>query len=80
MKKLWATTVPGRDPNADYIFHFYQEKPKYLRGYHKCSREEAFQLAALIYRSVLTGESYVLGGWKHSIFLIIIDGMVITFL
>lgn len=24
--------------------------PKYLRGYHKCSREEVFQLAALIYR------------------------------
>lgn len=27
-----------------------QELPKYLRGYHKCPREEVHQLAALIYR------------------------------
>ncbi len=27
-----------------------KELPKYLRGYHKCSREELFQLGALIYR------------------------------
>lgn len=33
------------------MFHmFVQELPKYLRGYHKCSREEVHQLAALIYR------------------------------
>ncbi|XP_016887435.1 myosin VIIAa isoform X2 [Cynoglossus semilaevis] len=50
MKKLWTTTVPGKDTFADSIFHYYQELPKYLRGYHKCSREEVFQLAALIYR------------------------------
>ncbi|TNN01493.1 hypothetical protein fugu_010875 [Takifugu bimaculatus] len=50
MKKLWTSTVPGKDSFADSIFHFYQELPKYLRGYHKCSREEVFQLAALIYR------------------------------
>lgn len=33
------------------VSSFYlQELPKYLRGYHKCSREEVFQLGALIYR------------------------------
>ncbi|KAK5611898.1 Unconventional myosin-VIIa [Crenichthys baileyi] len=50
MKKLWTSTVPGKDSFADSIFHYYQELPKYLRGYHKCSREEVFHLAALIYR------------------------------
>ncbi|XP_061733637.1 unconventional myosin-VIIa-like isoform X3 [Nerophis ophidion] len=50
MKKLWTSTVPGKDSFADSIFHYYQELPKYLRGYHKCSRDEVFQLAALIYR------------------------------
>ncbi|XP_056909520.1 unconventional myosin-VIIa isoform X1 [Takifugu flavidus] len=50
MKKLWTNTVPGKDSMADSIFHYYQELPKYLRGYHKCPREEVNQLAALIYR------------------------------
>ncbi|KAE8627891.1 hypothetical protein XENTR_v10007205 [Xenopus tropicalis] len=50
MKKLWTTTVPGKDSMADSIFHYYQELPKYLRGYHKCTREDVLQLAALIYR------------------------------
>ncbi|KAI1242110.1 Unconventional myosin-VIIa [Lamprotornis superbus] len=65
MKKLWTNTMPGKDSMADSIFHYYQVRqdsaiavetweglglPKYLRGYHKCSREEVLQLAALIYR------------------------------
>ncbi|NXG10196.1 MYO7A protein, partial [Sakesphorus luctuosus] len=50
MKKLWTNTSPGKDSMADSIFHYYQELPKYLRGYHKCTREEVLQLAALIYR------------------------------
>ncbi|CAB4059165.1 MYO7A [Lepeophtheirus salmonis] len=56
MKKLWTNTVPGKDRNADIIFHFHQELPKLLRGYHRCTREEAAILAALIYR-VKYGES-----------------------
>ncbi|XP_061103707.1 unconventional myosin-VIIa-like isoform X1 [Conger conger] len=50
MKKLWTNTVPGKDSMADCTFHYFQELPKYLRGYHKCSREEVAQLGALIYR------------------------------
>ncbi|KAM4796151.1 LOW QUALITY PROTEIN: unconventional myosin-VIIa [Rhinophrynus dorsalis] len=50
MKKLWTNTVPGKDSMADSIFHYYQELPKYLRGYHKCTREDVLQLGALIYR------------------------------
>ncbi|XP_074073046.1 unconventional myosin-VIIa isoform X2 [Macrotis lagotis] len=50
MKKLWTNTIPGKDPMADSIFHYYQELPKYLRGYHKSTREEVLQLGALIYR------------------------------
>ena len=50
MRKLWSSTVPGKDRQADMIFHFHQELPKLLRGYHQCTNEEAAILAALIYR------------------------------
>uniref|UniRef100_A0A0B6ZRN5 MyTH4 domain-containing protein n=1 Tax=Arion vulgaris TaxID=1028688 RepID=A0A0B6ZRN5_9EUPU len=55
MKKLWIKTIPGKDYQADVIFHYHQELPKFLRGYHKCTKDEASQLGALIYR-VLFGE------------------------
>ncbi|XP_072936296.1 myosin-VIIa-like [Epargyreus clarus] len=51
MKKLWINTVPGKDKNADNIFYFPQELPKYLRGYHKTSKQDLVELAALVYRS-----------------------------
>ncbi|CAH0700789.1 unnamed protein product [Spodoptera exigua] len=51
MKKLWINTVPGKDKNADQIFYFPQELPKYLRGYHKTSKQDLAELAALVYRS-----------------------------
>ncbi|XP_050685505.1 myosin-VIIa-like isoform X2 [Leptidea sinapis] len=51
MKKLWINTVPGKDKNADEIFYFPQELPKYLRGYHKTSKQDLIELAALLYRA-----------------------------
>lgn len=35
LKKLWLNFVPGKDKQADEIFHFYQEVPKYMNGYYK---------------------------------------------
>lgn len=50
MKKLWINTVPGRDKNADQIFYFPQEVPKYLNGYYKVPKADAVRFAALLYR------------------------------
>ncbi|KAM4604686.1 unconventional myosin-VIIa-like [Polymixia lowei] len=50
MRKLWFNVTPGRDLTADLTFHFPQEVPKYLRGYHMCTKEEMISLAGLLFR------------------------------
>uniref|UniRef100_A0A4W6DJT9 Myosin VIIBa n=1 Tax=Lates calcarifer TaxID=8187 RepID=A0A4W6DJT9_LATCA len=50
MRKLWFNVIPGRDTEADVIFHFPQELPKYLRGYHVCTKDEMINIAALLFR------------------------------
>ncbi|XP_035997446.1 unconventional myosin-VIIb [Fundulus heteroclitus] len=56
MRKLWFNVIPGRDTEADLIFHFPQELPKYLRGYHVCSKEEMVNIAALLFRVKVSGD------------------------
>lgn len=60
MKKLWINTLPGKDKNADEIFYYPQELPKYLRGYHKTSKQDLIELAALVYRARFGGDQTML--------------------
>uniref|UniRef100_A0A4W4H1U9 Myosin VIIBb n=1 Tax=Electrophorus electricus TaxID=8005 RepID=A0A4W4H1U9_ELEEL len=48
--KLWFNVLPGKDLTADLTFHFPQEVPKYLRGYHSMSKEEVISLGGLLFR------------------------------
>lgn len=49
-RKLWFNVSPGKDVVADLTFHFPQEVPKYLRGYHDCTREDMITLGGLLFR------------------------------
>lgn len=49
-RKLWFNVSPGKDLIADLTFHFPQELPKYLQGYHDCTKEDMIKLAGLLFR------------------------------
>ncbi|XP_037537916.1 unconventional myosin-VIIa [Nematolebias whitei] len=49
-RKLWFNVIPGKDLVADLTFHFPQEMPRYLRGYHDCSKEDMAELGGLLFR------------------------------
>ncbi|XP_029309255.1 LOW QUALITY PROTEIN: unconventional myosin-VIIb-like [Cottoperca gobio] len=49
-RKLWFNVSPGKDLVADLTFHFPQELPRYLRGYHKCTKEDMTNLGGLLFR------------------------------
>ncbi|XP_071348422.1 unconventional myosin-VIIa-like isoform X2 [Trachinotus anak] len=49
-RKLWFNVSPGKDQIADLTFHFPQELPKYLRGYHSCTKEDMINLGGLLFR------------------------------
>ncbi|KAK0066699.1 myosin-VIIa [Biomphalaria pfeifferi] len=57
LKKIWVNGQPGTDPVADQIFHYSQEMPNYLRGYHNIPEDLIIKLAALVYRAQFGSET-----------------------
>uniref|UniRef100_H2M010 Uncharacterized protein n=1 Tax=Oryzias latipes TaxID=8090 RepID=H2M010_ORYLA len=55
-RKLWFNVMPGKDLVADLTFHFPQAMPKYLRGYHNCTKEEMFNLGGLLFRALVDSD------------------------
>jgi len=66
MKKLWTKTVPGKDVNADTIFHYHQvSKVIGHCGTGKCSiwQEISYGVNSLSLRVLARVSVQVAGGW-----------------
>ncbi|XP_008275923.1 unconventional myosin-VIIa-like [Stegastes partitus] len=50
-RKLWFNVSPEKDIIADVTFHFPQEVPKYLHGFHNCAKEDITTLGGLLFRA-----------------------------
>jgi len=62
MKKLWTKTVPGKDVNADTIFHFHQVMPTWINQLHTPSSSVSFLflfLTFICHQSVLLEQSCI---------------------
>ncbi|XP_071085854.1 myosin-VIIa-like isoform X2 [Haliotis cracherodii] len=51
LKKVWVNIKPGHDSVADVSFHFPQELPNFIRGYHQTTDDVTARLASLAYRA-----------------------------